>query len=513
MTPDAKAESAPRRHLRNLAAFTSGASLQFVSPPHNLAWLHWFAFVPLLVVLVPENRRRNFRLGYLCGFSGVFFLFFWLAVTIDTFSNIPLVLAAGIVALFAAVWGLPYGLLTMAVHPLRRRFGVGWVAVFPAVWVAVEFLQPALFPYYQGVGQYRVLAVFQLASVFGAYGVTYLLLLVNSAIAEVLMSRGSRASLAMLGLVAAVFGGNLAFGSWRIQQVETTLAVAPTIRVSLIQQHVTMVTRLQERGNAVLKSWVDLTRQVEDEAPDLVIWPEGSVYYNPDEGKVKELFAQMATEGKYNFLLGGGTQKKDKDTGKRRAWNSAYLFDRTGEITGRYDKMVPLPFGEYLPWPVSYLKNYIEGVGNFQAGETATVFQADNVRFTTPICYEAILESQMRTLMDTDLFINITNDAWFGDTAAPHQHAMLSAVHAVEFGRPMLRIAYTGISMVVEPHGAILHETKPYTDVATVVPIRLGKFETPYRTWGRGFPYACALAAALALLAVRRRVTPAPDAA
>ena len=513
MTAVVSAESAPRRHLRNLAAFASGAVLQFVSPPHNLAWLHWFAFVPLLVVLVPENRRRNFRLGYLCGFSGVFFLFFWLAVTIDTFSNIPLVLASGIVALFAAVWGLPYGLLAMAVHPLRRRFGVGWVALFPAVWVAVEFLQPALFPYYQGVGQYRVPLVFQLASVFGAYGVTYLILLVNSAIAEVVLSRGSRASLAVLVGVAAVFCANLAFGSWRIQDVESKLAAAPTFRVSIVQQHVTMVTRLQERGSAVLKSWMELTTQVEDEQPDLVIWPEGSIFYNPDEGKVKELFSEMTTKGNYNFLLGGGTQKKDKETGKRHAWNSAYLFNRKGEIAGRYDKMVPLPFGEYLPWPVSYLKDYIEGVGNFQAGDNATIFQADNVRFTTPICYEAILESQMRKMMDADLFVNITNDAWFGDTAAPHQHAMLAAVHAVEFGRPLLRIAYTGISMVVEPHGAILHETKPYTDVATVVPIRLASFATPYRTWGRGFPWVCSLVAGIALFAVRRRVTPAPHVA
>ena len=155
-------------------------------------------------------------------------------------------------------------------------------------------------------------------------------------------------------------------------------------------------------------------------------------------------------------------------------------------------------------------------MGDFRAGTEPHVFQAGNVSFTTPICYEAILERQMRRMMDANLFVNITNDGWFGDTAAPHQHAMLAAVHAMEFGRPMLRVAYTGVSMVVEPHGEIPVYTAPMTDVAEVVDVRLAQFETPYRTWGGWFPLAASVvgAGALAYAVVRARaVTPAPPAA
>ena len=107
--------------------------------------------------------------------------------------------------------------------------------------------------------------------------------------------------------------------------------------------------------------------------------------------------------------------------------------------------------------------------------------------------------------------MNITNDGWFGDTAAPHQHAMLSAAYAVELGRPMVRIAYTGVSMIVEPHGVIRHESKPYTEVTDVVELRLATFETPYRTWGRAFPWLCVAVALAAIVAVwRGRVTPPP---
>jgi apolipoprotein N-acyltransferase len=509
------------------SALFSGAVLTFVSPPiertlplvgtvpiGGLHFIHWLTFVPLLVAVADPGggpaasggrvrawlRSRNFRLGYLTGFSGVFLLFFWLAQTIDLFSNIPLALAALIVALFAAVFGLPYGVLASAVAPLRRRFGGGWVFAFPTLWVAMEFLQPALFPYYQGVGQYRNPYTWQLASVFGAYGLSWLILLTNSAASELWLSRRAGGALAWRPAAAAagLFLANLAFGAWRFEAVEATLASAPVARVAVLQQGVTMVQRIQDRGSDVLRSWLGLTRRVAGERPDLVIWPEGSIYYNPTEPKLAEGFSEMTRSGGFAFLVGGGTREEDPENpGHRASWNSAYLFGRDGEIAGRYDKMVPMPFGEYLPWPVSYLKPWIEGVGSFRAGTHATEFKTDKFSFSVPICYEAILEAQMRTLSGADVFVNITNDGWFGDTAAPHQHAMLAAAYATELGRPMVRIAYTGISMIVEPHGVIRYETAPYTEVAEVVELRVATFETPYRTWGRAFPWLCLLLSAV----------------
>lgn len=504
----------PSRALRYLAALFSGVILLTVSPPIGLHALHWFTFVPLLLALDPEDRRLNFRLGYLTGFSGVFCLFFWLAQTIVIFSNFNLLTASLVVMLFAAVWGVPYGVLAMLVHPLRRRFGDGWVFAFPAAWVASEYLQPALFPYFQGVGQYRNPWTWQLASVFGAMGVTYLILLTNCAIAALFMNRREHRPLPtpVFGAAALLWVINLGFGAWRYGEIEARLAAAPVKHVSLLQQHVTMVERLQDSGRKAFRSWLDLTAALpKDQDLDLVIWPEGATPANPHEGKVREILGALAKNGGFYFLTGGGTSEADPfDVTQRVHWNSAYMFSPDGEVVGRYDKMVPLPFGEYLPWPVSYLRGYIDGVGDFRAGQTPFVFDAGEFTFTTPICYEAILERQMRRLMDADVFVNITNDGWFGDTFAPHQHAMLSAVQAMEFGRPMVRVAYTGISMVIEPHGRITDESAPYTDVAVIVPLRLAKDDTPYRTWGRFFPPLCTLVGAIAVGEAIRRDRRAP---
>jgi apolipoprotein N-acyltransferase len=498
--------------MRFLPALVSGVVLTFVSPPFGLHFLHWFSFVPLFSSLDPENPRKNFKIGYATGVSGIFCLFFWLAQTIDLFSNIPLVIAALVVLLFALVWGLPYGLLAMAIHPLRKRYGEAWILIFPCVWIAIEYLWPSLFPYYQGVGQYRVAWIWQLSSVFGAFGISYLIIAVNSALATLLGRilpqsslkpiEGSSPAIPVV-LVLMMVVGTLGFGKWRFDQVEAVLSQAPTISASILQEKITMVERLAERkSTTAFRSWMEITKPILGQELDLVVWPEGSVPYNPTEPKVAEILGGLAKTGNFNFLVGGGTVEPDPSGQEAYlAYNSCYLFNRQGQINGRYNKMVPLPFGEYLPGPFILLRGIISGPGNFRAGTEPTLFQADRktpggmvpFTFTTPICYEAILERAMRRLMDADLFVNITNDGWFGNTAAPHQHAMLSVAHATEFGRPMLRVAYTGISMVVEPHGVILQETTPYTDVSKVVTIRLAQFDTPYRSWGGWFPLVVSL--------------------
>jgi apolipoprotein N-acyltransferase len=485
--------------------------------------------VPLFVSLAPDDgrpaRTLNFAIGYLSGFTAIFSLFFWLTDTITTFSNIPMGASLAILGLFSAVWGLPYGLLAALLPLLERRFGRWYVLLFPCVWVASEFLQPALFPYYQGVGQYRTPWTWQLASVFGAMGLSWLVIASNLALASVgraFLHRGPRPWLPV-AIVLALFLGNLGFGAWRYRATSEAIAAAPRLRASMLQEGVTMVTRLQDRGDVVLQSWIDLTAKVLPERPDLVVWPEGSIYGNPSSGKLNRILGEVARQSHAHLLLGGGTSERDPENRERNLyWNSCYLFEPSGTVQARYDKMVPLPFGEYLPWPISYLRPYIEGVGNFRAGEQPQVFEVhtdrqlkpdgSGVRFSTPICYEAILESQMRRLMDVDVFVNITNDGWFGDTAAPHQHAMLAAVHAVELGRPMLRIAYTGISMVIDPNGDIREETAPYTQATKVVEVPIVAFETPYRSWGRLFPWIASLvgawAAAMAWTSRPRGVTP-----
>lgn len=485
---------------RFLAVAMSGALLSVIAPPRNLHGLHWLAFVPVLLALRPGEPRTSIMLGFVMGFAAQATIFGWIVGTVVRFAGLPLPVGLAILALFAGVFALPYALAFSLAPWLRERLGAAWVFAFPAWFVAVERVSPQLFPYYQGVSQYRVLWTFQLASVLGVMGVSYLIVLVNCAVTEAILRLRERRPLprAVLASVAGLFAASLVFGAVRSARVEALLASARTVRVALLQ------TTAMHRA-----PWMALTRRVLPEHPDLVVWPESAISQDPIEPEMRTALGTLAREGHFDLFLGGGTVE-GRGTKARAEYNSAYHFDKSGALAGRYDKMVLLPFGEFMPLSDTFpwLKTAISGPGDLVAGKEPVVLHADGFTFTGPICYEAILDGPMRQLSNADLIVNVTNDGWFGNTAAPHLHAMLAAVQAVQVGRPLLRVAYTGTTFVVEPHGRILYETEPFTEVAEVRPLRLASVDTLYRKGGWAFPWLCVAAAAGAIAVARRKAAP-----
>ncbi len=262
------------------------------------------------------------------------------------------------------------------------------------------------------------------------------------------------------------------------------------------------------------EEWLRMSQSVPEEA-DLLVWPEGACPYNLNDAPgisdvPRKVLSQLAVDKTAELVIGGGTRTREPDpvAGEDRVsvFNSVYHFLPDGRVTAHYDKMVPLPFGEYLPFG-SYFPDLARalGIGDFRAGDVPIVFTGEKASIAAPICYEAILPWVCRWFSEAELFVTVTNDAWFGDTANPHQHAMLAATRATELGIPMIRSAYTGISMVVEPHGVIHSETRPFTQIARVVTVRLGRQRTVYAQLGDWFVLACALGLGGALVGARGR--------
>jgi apolipoprotein N-acyltransferase len=191
-----------------------------------------------------------------------------------------------------------------------------------------------------------------------------------------------------LAIFAVVFALNAAWGSQRLARVERELASAPVLRVSFLQQNTTMEERMSEPAQKAFTSWVDITRKIEPLKPDLVVWPEGSFPGNPIQARDSELLGEIAREGNFDFLVGGGTYELNPPGSARRytAYNSCYHYTPAGEQAGRYDKMRPLPFGEYLPLSdeFPFLKGLIEGIGDFRKGTVATVFHGAATRSRHP---------------------------------------------------------------------------------------------------------------------------------
>jgi apolipoprotein N-acyltransferase len=508
--------------IRVAVTVLSAALLSVLSPPLNVHWLHWVAFLPMFWVLDADTPRRNWRLGWLYGIVGVGLLFRWMVFTIILFSpGMPTGGAQGVLVLFSLVFGLPYALLWGMVHPMRRRLGVWWVLAWPALQVSIEWLSMhvLLFPYNHGVSQYRVATTWQLASVTGVFGLTFLVFFVNATLGESLYRwrEGRRFSPVLPAIGTGALSAVVLFGTWRYERVETTLRGAETLRVAQLQSKHGMDERMSTRSEDEFAEWMDMTRAIPPGAADLVVWPEGASPYDLDlasgrRSKAATSVVDAARAGGFDLAIGGGRRQRvaDAATGKTRveAFNTVYWFRADGTSAGHYDKMVPLAFGEKLPFPLKQLVPGMAaplGIGDFREGYDPVVFDGTEVRAATPICYEAILPGTCRLFRDADLLVNVTNDAWFGNTANPHQHAMLAATRSVELGIPMFRSAYTGISMVIEPHGVIHDETRPFEQVARIVTVRLGKVDTVYARFGDWFVGLCAAGLAAAAVRVWRR--------
>jgi apolipoprotein N-acyltransferase len=501
------------RLLRVVVTIATAASLAAISAPANLHLLHWIAYVPFLWVLRAETPRANRAYSFLFGTVAVAVIFRWIVDTITLFSNIPAAGAWVLLILFSVAFGLPYFAFFSVVHPLRKRVGDLWMLVWPAWAVVVEFLAMhlTLFPYNQGIGQFGNTWTFQLASITGVWGLTFLVLWVNATLAETEYRRreGRPAPVRWIGAAVGVALAVTGWGAWRYQGIEAELAKAPVLRVGQIQLDTTMTHRLSTARQKTFFEWLHETEKLAPGSVDLVVWSEGASPFNVHEGQVKDVLSKLTRQGGFELFVGGGTVTRlTKPDGSRgiEAYNSVYLFGRDGEIKGRYDKTIPLPFGEYLPLADTFpfLADWIKGPGDFRAGKQTNVLEGE-LRYAGPICYEAILPSVCRTFPSPDVMVNVTNDAWFGDTAAPYQHAMLATARATELGIPLVRAGYTGMSMLVEPHGRVVSPTVPFTRVSRVVQLRTGTFPTIYARFGDWFVGLCGLLVLGAAAAARAK--------
>jgi len=453
--------------------------------------------------LRPQDAKRNLLLSWLFSTLALALIFRWVVGTIALYSNIPGPISFALLLVGAGlIFGWIYIPAWMSVMPLRRWFGAWWVALFPCVLVATEFVVSwvMIFPWQMGVAHYRVPEVFQLASVTGVWGVSWLVAFVNAGLAEVMYSRqeGKPFPAYAVAVPIAALSLNVIWGANRYAQVEATLREAPVARVAQLQSPHDMVYRMSRHSSASWAEWLARTEQLKPGAVDIVVWPEGACPYDLQQGRAHDKLSSVARAGGWEMVVGAGARVQSEE-GRDDQFNSVYFIDSDGTIADRYDKMVPLLFGERLPGWLYWLHDYVQGIGDFRAGTEATVYAGSHARIASPICYEAIFGNLCRQYEGAELFVNVTNDAWFGDTACPHQHGMLAAIRSTELGIPMFRSAYSGISMVVEPHGHIHAETQPFTEVARIVEVRLAQFDTLYRAWGDWFAWLCLLVSGVVL--------------
>lgn len=457
-------------------ALSSGLLLALAFPRGDLRGLGWVALVPLYLALDGVRGWGTLRLCLAAGLVGYGGIFSWVIATMHVYGQVPIPLSL-------AIYGLMLGALSLflwgGVAPafVLERAGVPWIVAAPTTWVSAEFLR-SHFPFHGfpwallGYSQHASSAVAQVAELTGILGVSFLLALSNAALADLLRTlpplrralpggppRPPRSVLPGVWGALVVAGAALLWGGARIAEVRKVSEGWPQLRVAVVQGNIEQDHKWDpDYQEATIRAYESLSAKAASPPVDLILWPETSTpFYFAFDGRFRPRIDAVARSSGADLLL--GSPHYEAFDSRVVSYNSAFLLSPEGKVLGRYDKMRLVPFGEYVPLHrlFFFVDKITEGVGDFGVGHIPTVFTLARGKFGVLICYEVIFGDLARRFVDqgAEFLTTITNDAWFGDTGAPHQHLDMAAYRSVENRVWLARAANTGISAFVDPTGGI----------------------------------------------------------
>ncbi|HEY3822590.1 MAG TPA: apolipoprotein N-acyltransferase [Polyangiaceae bacterium] len=500
--------------LAYLGAFLSGLLYWLAFAGMDVWPLAFVAWVPLLVAMHRQPTRRAAGLGWVTGITMNVFGFFWLENMLRTFSGFPAVVCFFFVLVVCSYQG---GRIAFLGWLYGRATARGWPAgwVFAAAFAASELLYPLLFPWYYAATVHQVPVLTQLGDVGGPILVGLVLVAVNLALAELALARAERRkpAVGLLGAGAVTLAFACCYGYLRIGAIDAAVAAAPEVTVGVVQANMGLMEKRSAYDDG-LQRHLDLSKRLErDDGVDFVVWSETSAMRPVrDETFKQELRGGVSRRIGVPAIFGAVIVKRVPDERDYILYNTAVASDATGTVTSRYDKEYLLTFGEYLPFgdtfPVLY--KWSPNSGHFSPGTSLDPLQLTIDGVTHPvtmlICYEDILPEFTNTAVrhaEPELLVNMTNDAWFGDTVEPWEHLALAQLRAVEHRRYLVRGTNSGVSAIVDPVGRVVKHSGTFKEEGISAPIHWMRQKTVYERIG-DWPWLLA-SIALGVGAFRRR--------
>ncbi|MEW6352033.1 MAG: apolipoprotein N-acyltransferase [Thermodesulfobacteriota bacterium] len=488
-----------------VAAAGSGLLLASAFPRSGLDALAWVCLVPLLWAL--ERCSGPPRAALVAWVSGVVFFSVdlrWIYLTLVTHGHFSALVALVIFLVLVSFLALYFAGFGFGFAAFASR---GWSPALagPFLWVALEFLRTHLlsgFPWdLVGYSQAGHLSLLQVVDITGVYGVSWLVVLANVAVWEVVesLARRTRPSLTTPLFALAMLAAVLSYGHMRLSAPPEVKQPSPMPKIAVIQGNIPQIDKWKlEAREATFRKYEQLAERTVGQGAELLVWPETSVPVlfgspDPDQMRPRELSLKLGVP-----MLIGAPSVVPADE-QPRYYNSAFLIDGLS-LQAEYHKMHLVPFGEYTPltWLIGWRRGLVvTRHANYSSGDHMTVMQSGTLpRFSVLICYEAIFPGLAREALHNgaQMLINITNDGWFGDSAAPYQHVRMARVRAVENRVSLIRCANTGISAVIDPRGRITHSIPLNTEGSFVADVPSeGPVGSFYSRYGDLFAWTCVM--------------------
>lgn len=471
-------------------SFLSGVLLVLSFPKFGTGLFAWVALIPLFYALQhAESMKRGIFLGFITGVVGYVGIIYWIAYVIVLYGHLPLYIGIALMLLLACYLALYVSLFAGLVVYFRDKISLCLVA--PALWVCFEYGKSFIltgFPWENlGYSQYLNTYFIQIADVAGVFGLSFLIVLFNTALFCAVYDRNRKAYLQLI-IVMVMMTAVYAYGMWRLGHIRNAVDRSPGMNVLLVQGNIDQSIKWNrdfQFDTIKIYEYLSLRHLPGDNS--LIVWPETALPFRfQDFSYLRQRIINLSRETNSWMVFGSISSSPRQGTDDH--FNSAYLLSPSGEVTGRYDKVHLVPYGEYVPLRnvLPFVKGFTAGIGDFASGRAFHPLTMEDQKIGVLICYEGILPRAVRDYKNRSarLLVNITNDAWFGKTSAPYQHFSMTVFRAVETRLFLIRAANTGVSGIVDPAGKVIAATNIFTRDAVAGHIKFVDTPTLYSRYG-----------------------------
>ena len=526
-----------------MSAF-SGLLLIFTFAPFNLYILAWVAMVPFLLSIEGLSPKPAFKAGFLMGLCYFFGTTYWIYHSMHDYGGIGLVPSLLIVAALAAYLSLYTAVFAVVYSSRIRHSRLPALFLAPVFWVLLEYIRSYLFTGFPwsalGYSQWKFPAVIQIADITGVYGISYLIVAVNAAIADFFILRRRLRLMPLYPVLytvagyvflAGILAATFTYGVYRLDEPRP----GHPLRVSIVQGDINQSVKWDQKyQNRVFGIYENLTAAADpvkplsspapnpaisnsaaawvtppnpasdhpsasDRPPDLIVWPESALPFLFDgrDPRVEQL--EQTQQSMHIPLLIGAIRQRSNG----RYANSAILIDG-GRPAYIYDKIHLVPFGEYVPLKrvLFFVNGFSDAIGDLSGGSHYTDGGIGQDKFATAICYEMAFPGLVRKFFRDggDFLVTITDDTWFGRSTGPYQNFGIAALRAVENRKPVIRAANSGISGFFTSTGLVIKKTPLFKRQTLTATIMTDPTVTFYTRFGDLFAYLCILTALFLLI-------------
>ncbi|OGQ08039.1 MAG: apolipoprotein N-acyltransferase [Deltaproteobacteria bacterium RIFCSPLOWO2_12_FULL_40_28] len=484
-------------------AFISGLVGIFIFPTvlfgfkiPDLGFLAWVFLIPLLWRLSSLGYGSIFSHSFLSYFLTALGALYWMVPAMKNFGGLNFLESLGVLVLAALILACYFSLSTFLGYFFHRKGGQPLYLTLPVFWLLADYAKtyfpvngfPWLNPAYS---QGSYLPLFQWIELTGVFGLTFFIYCMNVLFFECLNAWKTRDKNLLLHcgaifFVLLVISILASVGCQIFQEKRQSSGVAT---IGLIQGNIPQDMKWDSsKAQSNFKIYADLSYKARTYGADFIIWPETAYPYTLSVNKLAlSQFVESDLAG-LNVLFGAVSIEGLRLSEQGPIFNSAFLIDKDSHILSFYHKRHLVPFGEYVPmknW-LSFARRLTVAVGDFSEGKSSEPLQKGEVSYGVLICYEDLFPNLSRAsvLSGAHVLVNLTNDAWYGNTSAQYQHVVFSQFRALENRRYLLRATNTGLTAVINPRGQIVEQLKPFDKNVLVKMISLSEANTLYTYLG-----------------------------